>query len=101
MLNHSASLSDKLLDDHLPLLLGQPRQGVVGGQRRHLPVRHHHHRRRRSHCLILVLGGVAHAQVVGQLLFGLGLGVEQVLGGNSIGLKNRLKMGQTIAQKSN
>ena len=59
-----ASLFDKLLYDRLPLFLGQPRQRVVvGGQR--------------YHALLVVLGGVA--KVVGHLLLGLGLGVQQVL----------------------
>ena len=70
----SRSLSDELLDDHLPLFLGQPREGgvVVGGQRRGVPIGH-------RGAVLVVLGSRVGAQVVGKLLFGLGLGVEQVL----------------------
>ena len=66
------SLFDKLLDDRLPLFLRQPRQRVVvGRQGREVPDGHG--------ALLVALRSKAGSQVVGQLLLGLGLGVEKVL----------------------
>ena len=77
----SLSLFDKLLYDRLPLFLRQPRQRVVvGGQGREVPDGHG--------ALLVALGGeVGWSQVVGQLLLGLGLGVEQVL---NLGIDRKL-----------
>ena len=75
----SLSLFDKLLYDRLPLFLRQPRQRVVGGQGREVPDG--------QSALLVALGGEAGSQVVGQLLLGLGLGVEQVL---NLGIDRKL-----------